>query len=47
MLLDLPSVTNCHTSDPSPSSMTYFMDGPCLQLFPSRKSCRHCRIILV
>ena len=26
----LPSVTNCHTfSDPlSPSSVTYFMDGP-------------------
>ena len=24
-----PPVTNCHTfSDPSPSSMTYFMDGP-------------------
>src|SRR6218665_34082 len=29
MLLD-PSVTNCHTfSDPLPSSVTYFMDGPC------------------
>jgi len=25
----LPPVTNCHTSDPSPSSVTYFMDGPC------------------
>jgi len=24
-----PPVTNCHTfSDPLPSSMTYFMDGP-------------------
>ena len=24
-----PPVTNCHTfSDPSPSSVTYFMDGP-------------------
>jgi len=25
----LPSVTNCHTfSDPSPLSVTYFMDSP-------------------
>src|SRR6218665_808145 len=29
MLFDPPPVTNCHTfSDPSPSSVTYFMDGP-------------------
>ena len=38
MLLTLPPVTNCHTfSDPSPSSVTYFMDGPftcmCKQIF--------------
>jgi len=27
--LDPPTVTNCHTfSDPSPSGVTYFMDGP-------------------
>ena len=32
--LDLPpSVTNFHTfSDPSPSSVTYFMDGPIVPL---------------
>ena len=28
MLLNLLPVTNCHTSDPYPSSATYFMDGP-------------------
>jgi len=29
LLIPLPTVTNCHTfSDPLPSSMTYFMDGP-------------------
>src|SRR6218665_293874 len=28
-----PPVTNCHTfSDPSPSSVTYFMDGPMSQM---------------
>ena len=29
MLLDPPSLTNCHTfSDPSPLSVTHFMEGP-------------------
>src|SRR6218665_658972 len=29
----LPSVTNCHTfSDPSPSSVTYLIDGPYLRM---------------
>ena len=29
LLTPFPSVTNCHTfSDPSPSSVTYIMDGP-------------------
>ena len=34
MLLNpLPPVTNCHTfSDPVPSSVTYFMDGPMYHL---------------
>ena len=32
----LPPVTNCHTfSDPFPSNVTYFMDGPlCVFLVP-------------
>ena len=29
LLTPIPPVTNCHTfSDPLPSSVTYFMDGP-------------------
>jgi len=37
----LPSVTNCHTfSDPSPSSVTYFMDGPLSNVY-------HCLYIYV
>ena len=36
MLLTPPPFTNCHTfSDPlSPSSVTYFMDGPIVRLYP-------------
>ena len=37
MLLD-PPVTNCHTfSDPSPSSVTYFMDGALSQADESHR----------